>query len=114
MKPQKKIVLINHTLCFILKHSTTHTHITSQKMDFPSGPDSKESTCNPGDHGSILGLGSFPGEGNGKKLQYSCLENPMDRVWWAVFHGVANNRTQLSMRACTWKVNLDFYLVGCW
>ena len=45
-------------------------------VDFPGGLDDKESTCNAGDLGSILGLGRCPGEGNGKPLQYSCLENP--------------------------------------
>ena len=41
------------------------------------------------DVGSILGLGRSPGEINGNLLQYSCLENPMDRgVWWAAVHGV--------------------------
>ena len=45
---------------------------------------SKESACNAGDPGSIPGLGRSPGEGNGDPLQYSCLENPMDRgAWWA-------------------------------
>ena len=44
----------------------------------------KESACNVGDSGSILGWGRCPGEGNGTPLQYSCLENPMDRgAWWA-------------------------------
>ena len=39
----------------------------------------------------------FLGEGNGTPLQYSCLENPMDRgAWWAAVHGVAKNRTRLS------------------
>ena len=39
----------------------------------------------------------FPGEGNVTLLQYSCLENPMDRgAWWAAVHGVAKSRTQLS------------------
>ena len=43
------------------------------------------------DVGSIPGLGRSPGEGNGTPLQYSCLENPMDRgAWWATVHGVAN------------------------
>ena len=43
-----------------------------------------------GDQGSILGLGKSLGEGNGNPLQYSCLENPMDRgTWWAAVHGVA-------------------------
>ena len=48
-------------------------------MGFPGSPDGKESACNAGDLGSIPGLGKSPGEGNGNPLQYSCLENPMDR-----------------------------------
>ena len=48
------------------------------------------------DMGLIPGLGRSPGEGNGNPLQYSCLENPMDRgAWWAVVLGVANSQTQL-------------------
>ena len=47
---------------------------------FPSGSMGKESACNAGDPGSIPGSGRSPGEGNGKPLQYSCLENPMDRA----------------------------------
>ena len=47
--------------------------------DFPGGSLGKESACNVGDPGSILGLGRSPGEGNGNLLQYSCLENFMDR-----------------------------------
>ena len=46
---------------------------------FPGAPDDKESACNMGDLGSIPGLGRTPGEGNGYPLQYSCLENSMDR-----------------------------------
>ena len=47
--------------------------------------------------GSIPGLGRSPGEGNGNPLQYSCLENPMDRgSWWAIAHRVAKSRTRLS------------------
>ena len=43
---------------------------------------------------SIPGLGRSPGEGNGYPLQYSCLENSMDRgAWWARVHGVAKRRT---------------------
>ena len=61
---------------------------------FPSGSDSRESDCNVGDPGLILGLGRSPGEGSGSPLQYSCLENPMDRgAWWATVHGIANNQT---------------------
>ena len=48
-------------------------------MSFPGGSEDKESACNAGDPGSILGSGRSPGEGNGYPLQYSCLENPMNR-----------------------------------
>ena len=65
-------------------------------MRFPGGSDGKESTCNAGDPGSIPGLGGSPGEGNGNPLQYSCLENPMDRgAWQATVHGVAKSQAQL-------------------
>ena len=62
----------------------------------------KESACNVGDPGSIPGSGRFPGEGNGNPLQYSCLENTMDRgAWWATVHGVTKSWTQLSTRTHT-------------
>ena len=57
---------------------------------FPGGSEVKASACNAGDPGSIPGLGRSSGEGNGNPLQYSCLENPMDRgAWWATVHRVA-------------------------
>ena len=49
---------------------------------FPHSSLGKESACNAGDLGSILGSGRSPGEGNGNPFQYSCLENPMDRGDW--------------------------------
>ena len=50
----------------------------------------QESACSAGDLGSIPGLGRSPGEGNGNRLQYSCLENFMERgAWWATIYGVA-------------------------
>ena len=53
-------------------------------MGFLEGSDGKESTCNERDLSSIPGSGRSPGEGNGSPLQYSCLENSMDRgAWWA-------------------------------
>ena len=65
--------------------------------DFPGGSDGKASAYSAGDPGLIPGSGRFPGEGNGKPLQYSCLENPMDGgAWWATVHGVAKSRTRLS------------------
>ena len=58
--------------------------------NFPGGSDGKESVYNAGVPGSIPGLESSPGEENGNPLQYSCLENPMDRgAWWATVYGVA-------------------------
>ena len=60
---------------------------------FPGGSQGKESACNEGDPGSIPGLRRSPGEGNGSPLQFSCLENPMDRgAWWATVHGVAESQ----------------------
>ena len=57
----------------------------------------KNSPANTGDAGLIPGLERSPGEGNGTPLQYSCLENPMDRgAWWATVHGVAKRQTGLS------------------
>ena len=59
----------------------------------PGGSDGKESICHAGDLGLISGSGRSPGEGNGYPLQYSCLENPMDRgAWWATVHGVAKSQ----------------------
>ena len=49
---------------------------------FPGGSDGKEPACSAGDLGSIPGSGRFPSEGSGNPLQYSCLENPMDRAAW--------------------------------
>ena len=66
-------------------------------MGFPGGSDSKESACNAGNLGSIPGSGRSPGEGNGKPLQYSYLENSMDEgPWQATVHGLAKNLTRLS------------------
>ena len=66
-------------------------------LGFPGGSDSEESACDAGDLGSIPGLGSSPGEGNGSPFQYSCLENFMDRgAWQATVHGVTKSWTRLS------------------
>ena len=64
---------------------------------FPGGTDGKKSACNGGDLGLIAQLGRSPGGRDGEPLQYSCLENPMDRVAWrATVHEVANSWTRLS------------------
>ena len=80
-------------LCCQGQYSRSIEHL----MGFPVGSDGKESTCNMGDLGSIPGLGRPSGERHSNPLQYSCLENPMDRgAWKAVVHGVKKIQTQLS------------------
>ena len=64
---------------------------------FPDGSVVKESACNTGDVGSVLGSGRYPRGGHGNPLQYSCLENSTDRgAWRATMHGVAkeSDRTE--------------------
>ena len=56
--------------------------VNIQSTVFPGGSEGKESTCNAEDLDSIPGSGRSPGEGNDNPLQYSCLENPMDRGAW--------------------------------
>ena len=59
-------------------------------MGFPHSSVGKESACSAGDLGLVPGLGRSSGEENGNPLQYSCLENPMDRgAWQATVHGVS-------------------------
>ena len=86
----------------------------------------KESACNAGDLGSIPGLGRSPGEGNGFRFQYSCLENSMDRgVWQATVHGVLKiewlslslfNSLRTSEKGFTWlELAVPFTLPQtCW
>ena len=63
-------------------------------MGFPGGSDSKESVCNVGDMGSIPGFGRSPGGGHGNPLQYSFLENLMDRgICPAAAHGHKESNT---------------------
>ena len=64
---------------------------------FPGSSDGKESINNGGDSGLTPGSGRSPGEGNGYPLQYSCLENSMDRgAWQSTAHGIAKSWTRLS------------------
>ena len=63
-------------------------------MGFPGGSDGKESACNAGDPSANPGSGRSPGEGHGNPLQYSCLENPMDReAWQTTVDGVSEGQT---------------------
>ena len=74
-------------------HINFHKRFTySDNKGFPGGISGKESACNAGDERdawSIPGLGRFPGGQNGNLLQYTCLENPVDRgAWWATMLGL--------------------------
>ena len=65
----------------------------------------KETACNAGDLGLIPGSGRSPGEGNGNPLQYSCLENPMDRgAWQSTVHGVTRVGHNLAIKPSPWTV----------
>ena len=71
--------------------------VVSYGYRLPCSSNSKESACDEGDQGLIPEMRSSFGEGNGNPLQYSCLENSMDReAWWAIICGVAKSQTQLS------------------
>ena len=66
-------------------------------QSFPGGSVGKESVCNAGDLHSIPGLGRAFGEGNDNPLNYSFLENSMDRgASWVTVHGITKSQTQLS------------------
>ena len=79
---------------------TSYIHkLLEHFWDLPGDLDGKESACSGGNRGSTTGLGISPGVGNGNPLQYSCLENPMDRgAWQAAVHGVARVRHDLATK----------------
>ena len=66
-------------------------------LGFAGGSDGKESACNAGDPSSVPGLGRSPGKGHGNPLQYSCLENLMERgAWRAIVQGVTKSWTLMN------------------
>ena len=69
-------------------------HCLSLGLGFPGGSDGKASACNVGDPGSIPGSGRSSGEGNGNLLQYSCLENPTDRVGYNLWGRKESDTTE--------------------
>ena len=83
------ILEINHLLVTLFANIFSHSVgclfvVFIISFDFPGGSDGKASAYNAGDPGSIPGSGRSPGEASGNPLQYSCLENPMDRgAWWS-------------------------------
>ena len=74
----------------------------------------KQSTCQAGNEGSVPGSGRSPGKGHDTPLQYSCLENPMDRgAWRATVHGVTKSQARLSDPACTHvHSNMLYFISG--
>ena len=96
--PAPKNSWFSWTCVYLFGSSKSH-------FSFPSGAVVKNLPANAGgagDVGSIPGLGRSLWVGTGNALQYSCLENPMNRgTWWATIHGIAKNRTQLIIYACT-------------
>ena len=76
-------------------------------MGFPRSSVGKESACNAGVLGLMTRSGRSPGEGNGDPLQYSCLENPMDRgAWQATVRGAVRVERDLATEAKQlWKIN---------
>ena len=93
-------------LCAVLIGSLDHFH-------YLGGSDGKESSCNAGDPGSIPELGRCPGEGHGNPLQFSCLENSLDRgAWWAAVHGVTKS-PDMTEQICTLQlINLQCLSCG--
>ena len=81
--------------------------MSRQVLGFPHSSVSKEFACNAEDLGLIPRSGRPSGEGNGNPLQYSCLENPIDRgAWWATVHGAARVRHNLMTKP---RLNQDKY-----
>ena len=106
-KPNQDLPNLSYHICCLLSicsfnrhlwNPTMYKHILQTGTHFPGGSDGKESACNSRDPGSIPGLGRFPREGKDYSLQYSCLENPIEERWAALWAS---------------HISLDF-TVKCW
>ena len=101
--PSIRVISNESTLRMRVLHHTKHYSTLSSlfciqctTLYFPGGSDDKESVCNAGDLGSIPGLGRSLGGEHGNPLQYSCLENSVDRgTWWDTVRGVTQSQAQL-------------------
>ena len=92
-------IMVTQNIFFFAMYDNLLFEITWSLPGLPWWLRGKESTCDTediGDLGSILGWGRSPGEGYGNPLQYSCLENPMDKgTWWATVHRITKSQTWL-------------------
>ena len=97
------IIVIYHPM--VSWGEACYCHLQLSEANFPGGSDGKEPTGAEGDTGSIPGSGSSSSGEHGNSLQYSCLENPLDRgAWRAAVYSVAKSRTWLnrhSTHACS-------------
>ena len=84
-------------------------HLEKGSLGFPGGAVGKKSACNAGDPGSIPGSGRSPEEGNGTPLQYSCLENPMDRGAWGGYSPWGRKESNTTERLSTMTVKARNY-----
>ena len=105
---------LHFTLIFVMHPMVRHYTLTlfdvlfTQRVQSLGGSEGKESACNAGDPGLIPGFRRSPGEGNGDPLQYSCLENSMNRgAWWATYSPWGHKElemTEVTEHTCT-KLN---------
>ena len=101
----KQLGMTEHTAHTHTTHTHTYVHTQTHIWGFPGGSDTKESACKAVDPGLIPGLGSSPGEKNGYPLQYSCLENSMDRgAWQATVRGSQRVRRRLTLSLYAYQV----------
>ena len=110
LKPVKTLIG-NEPTVFYLESLTWCLDFPGIKNPPPSAGDIRDASSSPGS-------GRSPEVGNGNPLQYSCLENPMDRgAWWATVHGVAKSRTRLRLLstrvASAYLLRLRFFVSQC-
>ena len=110
--PVLEVILSVSFKIFSLYSSLPPSHplsvLSSVGKTFPDSSVGREPACNAGDPGSIPGSGRFPGEGNGKPLQYSCLENPMDRGSWCRLLSMGLQRISMN------TFLIICFQCGCW
>ena len=110
---EPELIIINGPVKWFLLERKPFRRKLLIKQGFPGGSVVKNHPINVGDEGSIPGLGRSLAEGNGNPLQYSRLENSMDRgAWWATVHGAVKSWTQLSVNTHTQLVEQSHAACG--